>query len=92
MQIQISWLLQKPTDLDLHCLQRKEISGFSRTKVIMVAGVLRPLQHCFTRIKKIVLIMTDFVERSTILGFMSLSTLFNSCPDEEGVIMKGSVQ
>ena len=21
MQIQISWLLQKPTDLDLHCLQ-----------------------------------------------------------------------
>ena len=22
MQIQISWLLQKPTDLDLHCLQK----------------------------------------------------------------------
>ena len=33
MQIQISWLLQKPTDLDLHCLQRKGISGFSRTRV-----------------------------------------------------------
>ena len=33
VQIQISWLLQKPTDLDLHCLQRKDISGFSRTKV-----------------------------------------------------------
>ena len=33
MQIQISWLLQKPTDLDLHCLQRQGISGFSRTKV-----------------------------------------------------------
>ena len=27
MQIQISWLLQKPTDLDLHCLQRQDISG-----------------------------------------------------------------
>ena len=27
MQIQISWLLQKPTDLDLHCLQRQGISG-----------------------------------------------------------------
>ena len=27
MQIQISWLLQKPTDLDLHCLQRHDISG-----------------------------------------------------------------
>ena len=33
MQIQISWLLQKPTDLDLHCLQRQGISGFSRTTV-----------------------------------------------------------
>ena len=28
VQIQISWLLQKPTDLDLHCLQRQDISGF----------------------------------------------------------------
>ena len=33
MQIRISWLLQKPTDLDLHCLQRQGISGFSRTRV-----------------------------------------------------------
>ena len=33
VQIQISWLLQKPTDLDLHCLQRQGISGFSRAKV-----------------------------------------------------------
>ena len=33
MQIQISWLLQKPTDLDLHCLQRQCISGFSRPRV-----------------------------------------------------------
>ena len=33
VQIQISWLLQKPTDLDLHCLQRQDISGFSKTRV-----------------------------------------------------------
>ena len=33
MQIQISWLLQKPTDLDLHCLQKQGISRFSRTRV-----------------------------------------------------------
>ena len=33
MQIRISWLLKKPTDLDLHCLQRQGISGFSRTRV-----------------------------------------------------------
>ena len=32
MQIQISWHLKKPTDLDLHCLQRQGISGFSRTR------------------------------------------------------------
>ena len=33
VQIQSSWFLQKPTDLDLHCLQRQGISGFSRTRV-----------------------------------------------------------
>ena len=33
MQIQISWLLQKPTDLDLHCLQRQGLSGSSRTRI-----------------------------------------------------------
>ena len=33
VQIQISWLLQKQTDLDLHCLQRQGISRFSRTRV-----------------------------------------------------------
>ena len=33
MQSQISWLLQKPTDLNLHCLQRQGISGFRRTRV-----------------------------------------------------------
>ena len=33
VQIQISWLLQKPTDLDLQCLQRQGISGLSRTRV-----------------------------------------------------------
>ena len=33
VQIQIIWLLQKPTDLALHCLQRQGIIGFSRTRV-----------------------------------------------------------
>ena len=33
MQTQISWLLQKPTDLDLHCSQRHGISGFRRTRL-----------------------------------------------------------
>ena len=30
MQIQISWLLQKPTDLDLHCLLRQGMSCSAR--------------------------------------------------------------
>ena len=33
VQIQISWLLKKPTDLGLHCLQRQGTSWFSRTWV-----------------------------------------------------------
>ena len=33
MHIQISWLLKKPTDLDLPCLQRQGLSGFSRARV-----------------------------------------------------------
>ena len=33
VQIQISWLLQKPADLDLHCLKRQGVSGLSRTRV-----------------------------------------------------------
>ena len=36
MQIQISWLFQKPSDLDLHCLQSQGISGFSRTRVYCI--------------------------------------------------------
>ena len=36
VQIQISWLLQKPTDLDLHCLRMQGISRFSRTRVNLV--------------------------------------------------------
>ena len=39
MQIQIGWLLKKPTDLDLHCLQRQCISGFSRTRVKQIENL-----------------------------------------------------
>ena len=46
MQTQISWLLQKPTDLDLNCLQRQDISGFSRTRVKWLTSTCA---HSFTR-------------------------------------------
>ena len=41
MQSQISWLLQKPTDLDLHCLKRQDISGFSITRLDFSANLLK---------------------------------------------------
>ena len=53
MQIQISWLLQKPTDLDLHCLQRQDIFGFSRTRVksLEISGcVIEVLEYKSTEI------------------------------------------
>ena len=40
MQIQISWLRKKPTDLDLHCLQMQGISGFSRAIYIVLLSLL----------------------------------------------------
>ena len=48
MQIQISWLLQKPTDLDLHCLQMQGISGFSRTRVKTCACLIQIYLHIFS--------------------------------------------
>ena len=36
VQIQISWLLQNPIDLDLHCLQRQDISGSSRIPLLLL--------------------------------------------------------
>ena len=47
MQIQISWLLQKkPTDLDLHCLQRQGISGLSRTRVkALLSGKIQKITN-----------------------------------------------
>ena len=49
VQIQISWLLQKPTDLDLHCLQKQGISGFSMTRVKCLgkAHLLSTYNICF---------------------------------------------
>ena len=39
VQIQISWLLKKPTDFDIHCFQRQGISGFSMTRVKMATSL-----------------------------------------------------
>ena len=44
LHIQISWLLKKPTDLDLLYLQRQGISEFSRTRI-----------NCFLSAKKLLI-------------------------------------
>ena len=55
MQIQISWLLKKPTDLDLHCLQRQGISGFIRTRVKYFKQhyVCTQIKICLNQIDKV---------------------------------------
>ena len=57
MQIQIIWLLQKPTDLDLHYLQRQGISGFSRTRVntYIYLGEQQFLQDCMCTQRRFIL-------------------------------------
>ena len=37
--------IQKPTDLDLHCLQRQGISGFSRTRVKLAHHTCSIIPH-----------------------------------------------
>ena len=75
MQIQISWLLQKPTDLDLHCLQRQSISGFRRTRVNLPLSsynnVERDVKH------QIIILMTKCIfQLSTSVGFL-LDSMFD---------------
>ena len=44
VQIQISWLLKKPTDLDLHCLQRQVYSG-SAGQGLSISIILHLVAH-----------------------------------------------
>ena len=50
MQIQISWL-KKPTDLDLHSLQRQSISRISRTRFTLSIQTNKPEQTVLTQIR-----------------------------------------
>ena len=71
MQIQISWLLQKPADLDLHCLQRQDISGFSRTRVKVFGVYCQILLSLSMRaadkmhVENIIYLTVDLLRRST---------------------------
>ena len=52
VQIQISWLLHNPTDLDLHCLQRQGISKFSRIRVKYVGHFVPSPREMCKRIRR----------------------------------------
>ena len=52
---QRSWLLQKPTHLDLHRLQSQSICGFSRTRVKNIHlnyYMYNSMQNCTTDVKR----------------------------------------
>ena len=52
VQLQISWLIQKPTDLNLHCLHRQGIFRTSRTRVYLKTSCkyrIRP-NNCTVRL------------------------------------------
>ena len=74
MQIQISWLPQKPTDLDLHCLQEQDISRFSRTRV--KGDVSREL-NWFTF--PVVFFSTDRSKAAPLLQFFFVCVSMGSC-------------
>ena len=68
MQIQISWLRQKPTDLELHGLQRHGVSGFNRKmvnyeqRVIPVVGMAIKTRFVYSALLSIDLSLTLFTE------------------------------
>ena len=89
--ILISWLLKKPTDLDLHCLKRQGISAISRTRVNVSYFISTYYGNCpkslYTNLsEKMAYANTQCAYRSDcpwrmmmlIWCFKSLSTLFKS--------------
>ena len=71
VQIQISWLLQKPTDLDLHCLQRQGISGFSMTGVKVLSKVAAECSH------KLILLFSEKIRLHFLWIFCKVDILFS---------------
>ena len=53
VKIQISWLFQKPADLDLHCVQRQGISRFSLTRIKSRKNNLLSVTSAIKNLKKI---------------------------------------
>ena len=72
VQTQISW--QKPTDLDLHCLQRLGMSGFSRTRVNKTK-----LQHGTQLLTKSLLLHRFHLTFNILLSKQTVPILIRRC-------------
>ena len=79
VQIQISCLLQNPTDQDLHCLQKQGIFGFSRTNVNNLSLVARKrLFESISRCKYLGPVVQSVVSLTSWLRAISLTVLADS--------------
>ena len=85
VQIQISWLLKKPADLDIHCLQRKGISGLSRIRVKGHRYTLKG-DNCQNSEKRLTL------KGKTLLPMGANSFISGSAPFQMGVGVQESKQ
>ena len=68
VQIQISWLLQKPTDLDLHCLQNRIYPGSAGQ------GLSKPKRRHTKRI--------SYVSRACIIPTLTLKVPVKTAADD----------
>ena len=71
VQIQISWLLQKPTDLDLHCLLRQGMACSAREGLKPIWAYFAPLSGA--RVLFVCLLFHDFCKCSVVIFLTHLS-------------------
>ena len=80
MQIQISWLLQKPADLDLHCLQRQAISRVGLGLIHLVFKIQEIFLSRFVDLVNTRLLLHLFIGFATLSWNMSCA-LNSGCID-----------
>ena len=74
--------LKKPTDQDLHCLQRLGISGFSRTRVNILRGIANSVDPDQTALRSSLIwvytvCICHFVRNCGVRNFWTLTILNN---------------
>ena len=69
MQIQISWLLQKPTDLDLHCLLRQGMLCSAKEGLKWLPGAI-----CIQIVRKQTIFLLTFPQHKFSTAFHSRRT------------------